>query len=96
MENELIADPDLTLDEMWEDEWMAAHYRRALKGVRRDADPKSVEAFEMLLAGSTLDEVAAKLGMRRDAVQKVKQRMRDRLKASVALQVAEEEGLGKA
>lgn len=96
VENELVADPDLTLDTMWEEEWMSAHYRRALKSVRKDSDAKSVEAFELLLAGSTLDEVAEQLGMRRDAVQKVKQRMRDRLKASVAAQVAEEEGLGKA
>ncbi len=95
VENELVAEPDHALDDMWEEEWMAAHYRRALKSVRRDSDPKSVEAFELLLAGDSLDQVAEQLGMRRDAVQKVKQRMRDRLKACVDAQVAEEEGVGK-
>ena len=42
----------------------------------------------------TTDEVAAQVGLSRDAVHKVKQRMRDRLKQQIALQVADEEDLG--
>ena len=91
VESQLQAQPDERLDELWEEEWMASHYRRALKVVRQSSEPQSVVAFEALLAGQNLDQVASKLGMSREAVQKVKQRMRDRLREVVAKQVQEEE-----
>ena len=87
----LAADEPQELDREWELEWMDAHYRRAMGEVRKTADPKSVIAFEHLLAGETPDEVAQRLGMKRDAVHKVKQRIRDRLKRQIAKQVEEEE-----
>jgi len=93
VEKELIAAPDTELDDLWDKEWMHAHYRRALEKVRCSADPKSVLVFELLLDGATLDAAAAELDMRRETVQKVKQRMRDRLRTCVEEQVAEEEGL---
>ena len=77
-------------DPVWEAEWMHYHYRRAMDTVRRTAEPKSVAVFEHLLAGETPDEVAAAFSMTRDAVHKVKQRMRDRLKAQIVEQIREE------
>ena len=91
VENEIEA-ADSTLDDLWEEEWMHAHYRRALATVRSSADPKSVDVFQSLLDGATLDEAAADFGMKREAVQKVKQRMRQRLQSCVAAQLEEEEG----
>ena len=88
---ELVAEEDSLLDAEWETEWMHHHYRLALKAVRASADPKSVAVFERLLAGDSSDSVARAFGMTRDAVHKVKQRMRDRLKARVAEQVDDEE-----
>ena len=63
----------------WEEEWMHHHYRLAMETVRETADPKSVAVFERLLAGDSTDQVAQAFGMTRDAVHKVKQRLRDRL-----------------
>jgi len=79
-------------DQVWEDEWMLYHYRLAMQTVRRSAEVKTVEIFEHLLAGESIDDVASRFGMKRDAVHKVKQRMRDRLRDQIAHQVQEEEG----
>jgi RNA polymerase sigma-70 factor (ECF subfamily) len=82
---------DEELDQVWEHEWMLHHYRIALASVRTSAEPRSVEVFEHLLAGETPDEVAARFEMSKDAVHKIKQRMRNRLKELVARQVQDEE-----
>ena len=90
----LPAEDDPRLDQEWEAEWMLHHYRLAMDTVRKTADPKSVEIFERLLAGEESDAVATALRTSRDAVHKVKQRMRDRLKLLVEKQIHEEEDLG--
>lgn len=77
--------------EAWNEEWMLHHYRRAMKRVRRDVSEKSLAIFEGLLDGATVEELAETHGTSTDAVYKVKQRMRDRLKDVVAEQLAEEE-----
>jgi RNA polymerase sigma-70 factor (ECF subfamily) len=87
-----LADEDGERDEAWEAEWMLHHYRMAMSNVRRTAEPKSIEVFERLLAGESPDEVATSLGMKRDAVHKVKQRMRNRLRDLVAEQILDEDG----
>lgn len=79
------------LEAEWEEEWMHHHYRLAMNTVRETADPKSVAVFERLLAGDPTDRVARDFSMTRDAVHKVKQRLRDRLKALVAEQIHDEE-----
>jgi len=88
---EVEAPMDAALDEEWETEWMLHHYRMAMAGVRETADPRSVEVFECLLSGSSPDEVAEQFDMTRDAVHKVKQRIRDRLKARIAEQIKADE-----
>ncbi len=94
--SDLVEDPSDERDREWEIEWMHHHYRLAMHTVRKTADEKSVRIFEHLLDGLTPDEVAARLSMTRDAVHKVKQRMRDRLKLLVAAQIADEEEAGGA
>lgn len=89
----ISAPDDARLDREWEIEWMHHHHRLAMQTVRSTVEPKSVEVFEHLLAGESLDEVAAGFEMTREAVRKVKQRIRDRLKGLVAQQVLEEERL---
>lgn len=88
---EVEAPRDDALDQAWETEWMLHHYRTAMAQVRESSDAKSVEVFEHLLSGRTTDEVAGNFDMSRDAVHKVKQRMRDRLKRQIAEQIAEDE-----
>ena len=90
---EAAAEPDTALDEEWESEWMLHHYRTAMETVRRGSDPRSVEVFEQLIGGGSVQDVAQLFSMSRDAVHKVKQRMRDRLKRCIAEQVSEDETL---
>lgn len=78
-------------DELWEREWMQHHYRRALETVRGDVDARSIEAFERLIRGETIDEVAAAMRMSSDAVEKVRQRIRTRMQTMVAQQIREED-----
>ncbi len=75
----------------WEAEWAEHHYRQALQTIRKGLDPRSVAIFERLLAGDSVPGVAAAFGTSTQAVHKVKQRMRHRLKARILLQLAEEE-----
>ncbi len=86
----------LTVDDdegrLWETEWMRHHHRRAMETVRTTVDAKSVDVFERLLAGETPAEIGSALSMTSDAVRKVKQRMRERLRDLVARQIHEEEG----
>lgn len=77
--------------EAWNEEWMLHHYRRAMKRIRHDVAPKSLRMFEGLLEGLGVDELARRHAVTTDAVYKVKQRVRDRLKELVAEQLAEEE-----
>jgi len=79
--------------QQWEREWIDHHYRMAIESVRRTSDPRSVEVFEATLAGLRTRQIAEHLGMTEDAVYKAQQRVRDRLRARIASQVREEDGL---
>ncbi len=85
--------PDVSLDERWEQDWIQHHLRSALAKVRRQVDARSVEVFERLLETGDVQAVAADLGIQTAAVQKIKERMRTRLRQVVAEQVAREDGL---
>jgi RNA polymerase sigma-70 factor (ECF subfamily) len=78
-------------DEIWEQEWVHHHLRRAIEQVRRHHDPRSLEIFNRLLAGETPNDIAASTGMTTAAVHKIKQRIRDRLRAQIATQLEEED-----
>jgi len=77
--------------EKWEQEWMRHHYRLAMRDVRKSFEPKSIEMFGRLLAGSTVQEVARSFATTPDAVEKVKQRIRNRLREKIAAQIEDEE-----
>ena len=80
-------------DAAWESEWIRHHLRMAMEVVKRSTDPRHVEVLELFLAGKTAAEIAEATGMTAAAVNKIKQRMRDRLKEQVALQVRQEDEL---
>ena len=90
--NLAAAEESAPLDEAWEQEWVQHHYRLAMESVRRTFEERSVRAFERLLAGASIEEVAAEFELSTQAVHKVKQRIRKRLKELVSEQIAEEEG----
>ncbi len=78
-------------DDVWEEEWTHHHLRLAMRRIRETFDPRSVSVFESLLSGEAVDAVARETGMTKDAVHKVKQRVRNRLKDLIAEQITEEE-----
>lgn len=87
----LVAEGDTPIDEAWEQEWVQHHYRLAMESVRRTFEERSVRIFERLLAGASTEEVAAEYELSTQAVHKVKQRIRKRMKELVGVQIAEEE-----
>jgi RNA polymerase sigma-70 factor (ECF subfamily) len=87
----VTAEEEAPLDEAWEQEWVQHHYRLAMVSVRRTFEERSVRIFERLLAGASTDEVAADFELSTQAVHKVKQRIRNRLKELISAQIAEEE-----
>jgi RNA polymerase sigma factor (sigma-70 family) len=87
----LATGDDGRADPAFEQEWRDNHLRLALATVRQTADARSVEVFERLLAGASVEQCAADFGLSADAVHKVKQRMRDRVQARIAEQIREEE-----
>jgi len=78
-------------DAAWDTEWVNHHYRRAMQALATEVEPKTIHVFERLVAGETVDRVAAEFGMNAAAVHKIKQRVRDRLREIVAEQVREED-----
>jgi RNA polymerase sigma-70 factor (ECF subfamily) len=82
---------DAVSDARWEEEWAAHHYRLAMEQVRRDFEPRSVEVFEKLLAGESVNAVAAGSNLSEQAVHKIKQRIRDRLRELIDAQIRDED-----
>lgn len=78
-------------DPLWEQEWRDHHLRRAMAALRETCEERSVAAFERIMNGGSLDEVACELGMTYDAVQKSVRRMRRRVEERIAEQIREED-----
>lgn len=78
--------------EIWEAEWAAHHYRRALERVRAVLDAQTVAILERSLEGAGVTQLASELSMSVDAVYKARQRSRERLQDLVAEQIREEDG----
>jgi len=79
------------LEAAWEREWVQHHYRLALHEVRRTCDAKSVAVFERLLQGDGIDRIRREFGLEANAIYKIKQRMRDRLRELIARQLTDEQ-----
>ena len=78
-------------DEFWDQEWVRHHYRLAMQTLRATYEPRSIEIFDRLLAGQSVAQTAAEMGVSEDAVNKVKQRIRNRLREIIAVQIRHEE-----
>ncbi len=88
----VVAEPlDTTAsDPAWEREWENHHYRLAMRSIRASFDPRSVQVFNRLVAGATLNGVAREFDLSEAAVHKIKQRIRDRLRDLIARQTEDE------
>ena len=78
-------------DAVWEREWMAHHYRRALRTVRETFDARSIAMFERLMTGVNAEAVAEEFGASPGGVRQVKHRIRERLRELIVAQVREED-----
>jgi len=78
-------------DALWEREWQNHHYRRAMRALRAEFDPRSLAIFDRLLGGASIAQAAGEFSTTEAAVHKVKQRVRDRLKQAIAQQVQDEQ-----
>lgn len=77
----------------WEAAWVQHHYRLALQTLRQTSEAKSLQIFERFLQGDSVEEVAADFFMTSDAVRRVRERIRDRLRKLIAAQVRAEDEL---
>lgn len=95
---ELLAPPVVPehLDSLWESEWTDYHLRRALTAIRHSVEPRSMEIFERLLRGTSIEDVARDMNGSVDSVRKVRQRIRNRLQVEIRHQLDEEAVMIKA
>jgi RNA polymerase sigma-70 factor, ECF subfamily len=77
--------------ELWEQEWMNAHYRAAVAELRSTHDPQGLAVFDGLLQGESSGEIASRFGMSEVAIRKVKQRVRERLSEIVSRRIRAED-----
>lgn len=80
-------------DQVWQEEWYDHHLRMAMRTIRDNTSERDVHIFDRLLTGETVRSVAQDLRMGEQAVYKVKQRVRDQLKALIAAQIRAEDGV---
>ena len=86
-----LLEGESALREIWDQEWLDHHCRRAHASLRRSFETRSIVVFDQLLAGSTTREVAEQQGMSEAAVHKVKQRVLARMQAEVEHQIERED-----
>lgn len=75
----------------FEREWVSHHYRLATQRYRTSADERGIAMLEAMLAGRSVRMICEELHMTEAAVHKAQQRLRDRLRALIAEQLADEE-----
>jgi RNA polymerase sigma factor (sigma-70 family) len=76
---------------LWDEEWTLHHYRTAMQRVRESFHPRSVEIFDAMLAGRSVDELMRQFETTRDVVYKIKQRVRERLTRLITEQLQDED-----
>lgn len=85
------ADFDPAESQVWEEEWINHHCRRALQTLKSMATDRDIAILERSMAGATVAELASEFEMEQAAVQKVRQRIREKMEALIAAQVADED-----
>ncbi len=82
---------DAGIDEKWEQEWVLHHYRLAMQMMRSTYDARSLRVFHELVSGKSIGDVATEFDVTPEAVRKIKQRVKERLREIVANQIHEED-----
>ena len=90
----VVADEDdAQMSALWEREWISHHYRLSMETVRKTFDPSSVEVFERVMSGMSVEEAARAFGMTTEGVYKIRQRVRARMEELIAQQIREEDAV---
>jgi RNA polymerase sigma factor (sigma-70 family) len=84
---------DVEVLDSWEEEWRLHHLRLAMQTLRETSKERDVAILDRLLGGESVADVAGSTGLSTEAVHKIKQRLRDRLRAHVTAQLRDEDGL---
>lgn len=87
-------EPDASESDAWEQEWIAFHYRLAMRTVEQTFEPRSIEVFNRSIAGATVAELAQEFGLSEPAVHQLRRRIRDRMQELVAEQIRQEDDVG--
>lgn len=82
--------------ELWQQEWVAHHYRMALERLRGEFDAHNLEIFNRNVAGESVADLAAAFGVTEQAVYAARRRIRARLEELVAEQVRDEDAVDAA
>jgi len=76
---------------IWEQEWIDHHYRLAMQSIHATFAEQSTRVFNRLLAGESVAVVARTSDLSEQAVHKIKQRIKARLRELIAAQIREED-----
>ncbi|MCA8971370.1 MAG: sigma-70 family RNA polymerase sigma factor [Planctomycetes bacterium] len=79
------------LERRFVEEWRDHHCRLALAHLRKELESKSLDVFEQLLRGTSVDECACQFMIGRDAIYKIRDRVRRRLHDRIREQMRRED-----
>lgn len=85
IEGPVAADAD------WERQWVRRHCQLAIEHFRATESGRDSEVFELLIAGQNAPRIAEAMSMTPEAVRKVTQRVRERLRAALHERLRQEE-----
>ncbi len=78
---DLVLGQDDPAEAVWEEEWRAAIYKRALRQLQREVNPRTYEIFRMsVIDGCALAEVTEHFGVTDTVVYNTRQRLAQRIK----------------
>jgi len=76
---------------LWEQEWVAHHFRHALERIRAEFDAHNVEMFERNVSGEPVAQLVSAFGVSEEAFYAARRRIRLRLQDLIAEQVRDED-----
>lgn len=77
--------------EVWLEEWRDHHYRLALGALRKELDARTLNVFDALMRGVSVERATEDFGVTRSAVYKIRTRVRQRLRERIREQIESEE-----
>ncbi len=76
---------------LWQEEWVAHHYRLAMGRIRGEFEQRNLEIFERIVQGESVADLARDFGLNEPAIYATRRRIRLRLQELIDEQVREED-----